>query len=150
MIEVSRVVPVPPETVFDVLADGWSYAGWVVGSSHIRAVDDGWPAEGARIHHSVGAWPLQLEDTTSVQAVVPRVSLFLEARGGILGTADITIILAPHGDGETLVRMAETVRTGIGGLLPESLQRLLLSPRNEESLARLSDLAAGRAGRSQP
>lgn len=29
MIEVSRVMPVRPERVYDVLADGWTYAGWV-------------------------------------------------------------------------------------------------------------------------
>ena len=25
--------------VFDVLSDGWTYSNWVVGTSHIRAVD---------------------------------------------------------------------------------------------------------------
>jgi hypothetical protein len=28
-----------PQAVFEVLADGWLYPGWVVGASRMRAVD---------------------------------------------------------------------------------------------------------------
>ena len=56
-----------PQSVFAVLADGWLYATWVVGAARIRAVDPQWPAEGSSIHHSVGSWPLLLDDTTTVQ-----------------------------------------------------------------------------------
>ncbi|MBB1158355.1 MULTISPECIES: SRPBCC family protein [Amycolatopsis] len=144
MVEVSATVPAPPEAVFEVLADGWSYSGWVVGSCHIRDVDASWPQVGARIHHSVGGWPLQLEDTTAVLAVEPGASLELEARGGALGTARIELSLVPDGAGETTVRMAERVTGGMGALLPERVQALVLGPRNRESLARLSALASGR------
>ncbi|MGW4399032.1 SRPBCC family protein [Amycolatopsis nivea] len=153
MVEVSRTVPAPPEAVFEVLADGWSYSGWVVGSCHIRDVDASWPQPGARIHHSVGGWPLQLEDTTVVLAVEPGVSLELEARGGALGTARIELSLVPDGAGGTTVRMAERVTGGMGGLLPESVQALALGPRNRESLARLAALTLGRwrgTGEGQP
>lgn len=34
MSEVSRTIPTTPERVWEVLAEGWSYAGWVVGASH--------------------------------------------------------------------------------------------------------------------
>ncbi len=64
-------VPAAAADVFAVLSDGWSYAGWVVGNSHIRDVDRNWPDVGARIHHSVGAWPLQIHDVTKVRAVEP-------------------------------------------------------------------------------
>ncbi|ATY11951.1 polyketide cyclase [Amycolatopsis sp. AA4] len=144
MVEVSRTVPAPPEAVFEVLADGWSYSGWVVGSCHIRDVDTSWPQVGAQIHHSFGGWPLQLEDTTAVLAVEPGVSLELEARGGALGTAKIELSLVPDGAGQTTVRMAERVTSGVGAVLPESVQALVLGPRNRESLARLSALALGR------
>lgn len=144
MVEVSRTVPAPPEAVFEVLADGWSYSGWVVGSCHIRDVDASWPQVGARIHHSVGAWPLQLDDTTVVLAVEPGVSLELEARGGALGTAKIELSLDSNGAGDTTVRMAERVTSGAGSLVPESVQAVVLGPRNKESLARLSALALGR------
>ena len=43
MAEVSLNVEAPVDAVWAVLADGWSYAGWVVGASHIRDVDTGWP-----------------------------------------------------------------------------------------------------------
>lgn len=36
MSKTSRVVGADPDDVFAVLADGWSYAGWVVGDSYIR------------------------------------------------------------------------------------------------------------------
>jgi uncharacterized protein YndB with AHSA1/START domain len=146
MIEVSRTVPARPADVFAVLADGWSYAGWVVGNSHIRNVDPDWPAPGARIHHSAGVWPTQVRDVTVVRAVEPDHLLELEARLWLLGTALIRFTLTPLADGaETRVTMAEEAVRGPGGLIPAPVQSLLLRPRNKESLARLCDLAAGRA-----
>jgi uncharacterized protein YndB with AHSA1/START domain len=153
--EVSRVVDVPPYAVFAVLADGWLYAGWVVGSSHIRDVDENWPAVGARIHHSVGPWPVHIQDVTVVRAVEPGLSLSLEARGWPLGVAAVAVTLVPHGDGKTLVRMTEHIIRGPGKVLPAALQALFVKPRNTESLARLADLATGKhanakSGHPQP
>jgi uncharacterized protein YndB with AHSA1/START domain len=142
--EVSRVIDAPPDAVFAVLADGWLYAGWVVGSSHIREVDDDWPAVGARIHHSVGPWPVHIQDVTVVRAVEPGLSLSLEARGWPLGAAAVALTLVPHGDGRTLVRMTEHIVRGPGKVLPAALQSLVVKPRNTESLARLADLVTGR------
>ena len=153
MTEVSRVIDVPPDAVFDVLADGWLYAGWVVGSSHIRDVDPDWPAVGTRIHHSVGPWPVHIQDETVVTAVEPGLSLSLEARGWPLGAAAVGLTLVPHGEGRTLVRMTEHIVRGPGRLLPAPVQALLVKPRNTESLARLADLATGkyaRAGHPRP
>jgi uncharacterized protein YndB with AHSA1/START domain len=150
MTEVSRVVDAPPQTVFAVLADGWSYGGWVVGSSHIRDVDDGWPAAGSRIHHSVGLWPLQIQDETKVVAVETGRSLSLEAKAWPSGVAAVGITLVPHNGGSrTLVRMTEHVVRGPGKVLPAAVQGLLLRPRNTESLARLADMAVGRRTRVQ-
>ncbi|WP_410626593.1 SRPBCC family protein [Amycolatopsis sp. cmx-8-4] len=151
MTEVSRVVDAPPQTVFAVLADGWSYGGWVVGSSHIRAVDADWPAVGSRIHHSVGSWPLQLQDETTVVAVETGRSLSLEAKAWPTGAAAVGLTLVPHDGGtRTLVRMTEHVVRGPAKVLPEAVQGLLLRPRNTESLARLADLAVGRRARVEP
>lgn len=149
MSEVSRVIDVPPEAVFAVLADGWLYGGWVVGSSHIREVDEDWPAVGSRIHHSVGPWPVHIQDETVVTAVEPGVSLSLEARGWPLGAAAIGLTLVPHGEGKTLVRMTEHIVRGPGKVLPAPLQALLIKPRNTESLARLADLAMGKHARAK-
>ena len=58
IVTVSRDVDAPAQAVWDVLADGWDYATWVVGASRVRDVDRTWPAEGSRIHHSFGLWPV--------------------------------------------------------------------------------------------
>jgi hypothetical protein len=145
VIEVTRDMDTSPEHVFAVLADGWSYAGWVVGNSHIRDVDPGWPDVGTRIHHSAGAWPLQIQDSTEVVAVAPGRTLELDARLSLFGAARIIFTLSPMYSGHgTRVVMAEEAVRGPGGLVPAAVQGLLLRPRNAESLARLCDLAAGR------
>jgi uncharacterized protein YndB with AHSA1/START domain len=145
VIEVERDVPTSPDNVFAVLADGWSYAGWVVGNSHIRDVDPGWPAVGTRIHHSAGAWPLQIEDTTEVVAVERGRFLELNARLLVFGVVVIRFTLTPlDGGARTRVLMGEEAVRGPAGLAPEAVQRLALHARNVETLSRLSDLAAGR------
>jgi hypothetical protein len=150
VIEVSHEAGTSPDNVFAVLADGWSYAGWVVGNSHVRKVDAGWPQVGTRIHHSAGAWPVQLSDSTEVVAVEPGRFLELDAKLWLFGAARIRFTLTPTyiGHGTRIVMAEEAVR-GPGSLIPSSVQALpvqalLLRPRNEESLARLGDLAMGR------
>ena len=143
MSTVSLASPHSPAAIFATLSDGWSYAGWVVGNSHIRAVDDGWPAEGSRIHHSAGAWPVQVEDSTSVLAVEPGRMLLLEAHLLRLAVAHIRFTLEPH-DGGTMITMTESVVGGPARLLPSPVERVLLTARNRETVRRLSDLSAAR------
>ncbi|RKT53980.1 SRPBCC family protein [Saccharothrix australiensis] len=143
MVEVSLRVSAPLEQVFGVLADGWSYASWVVGAAHIREVDADWPAPGARIHHSIGPWPLQVKDITTVRAVVAGRMLELDARMWPLGAAHIRFDLIEAG-GATTVRMREEVEKGPLSLLPAPVQALALTPRNRESLRRFADLAERR------
>ncbi|HEY0447645.1 SRPBCC family protein [Actinophytocola sp.] len=145
MIEVTAEVDAPPEQVFAVLADGWSYAGWVVGATHVRAVDEGWPAVGTRIHHSVGPWPLTANDVTTVTAVARDRLLELDAQVWPVGAARVRFTLTPA-PGGTTVSMAELAERGPAALLPRSAQALLLIPRNRESLSRLGNLATGRGG----
>ena len=78
----TRSVAAPAEAVWDVLADGWLYASWVVGASRVRDVDETWPSPGARLHHSVGAWPALLSDSTEVELAEPTRRLVLTAHGG--------------------------------------------------------------------
>ena len=150
MAEVTLTVPTSADRVFAVLADGWLYVGWVVGASHIREVDEGWPAVGTRIHHSVGSWPVLVKDVTKVRAMEPGRMLELEARGWPLGAALVRIELTPTGPDTTEVRMTERVVNGVGKLMPDALQTLLLVPRNRESLHRLADLALGRPSNPMP
>lgn len=143
MHEVSRVMPVPPSRVFAVLSDGWTYPLWVVGASRMRDVDAGWPAVGTRIHHSVGLWPLLIDDTTEVLDVAPDRHLELTARAWPTGTARIRIELAEV-PGGTRVTMGESAEAGPATLLPGFVQGVMLRPRNREALERLENIAVHR------
>ena len=133
-----------PPDVWAVLADGWSLAGWVVGASRIREVEPGWPAAGTLVHHSVGGWPLVVDDTTSVVSVVPEHELVLQARGWPAGEARVTLRLQPDGSG-TRLSMDEVAVRGPGRFLPAPVQWLGIAPRNAECLRRLVLLVEGRS-----
>ncbi|MEU4318239.1 SRPBCC family protein [Nocardia fluminea] len=143
MVQVTRTIQAPVDEVFAVLADGWSYASWVVGASHIRNVDDTWPAVGARIHHSVGPWPCTLQDTTAVRALDPPHSIELDARLWPIGAAVVRVELRAVGPTSCEAVMSEQAVRGPGRLMPHAVQAVLLAPRNRESLSRLADLAEG-------
>lgn len=156
MIDVTERIAASPEQVWAVLATGWTYSGWVVGASHVRAVDPGWPAVGTRVHHSVGPWPLVTNDATEVLGVEPGRWLELDARLWPFGAARVRLELSAtdggtgSGTGGTDVLMSEQVVRGPAALLPKPLQAALLIPRNRESLSRLADLAAAGVGSRQP
>jgi hypothetical protein len=58
--------------VFAVPANGSYYSDWVVGTSHVRAVDQNWPAAGTtRLYHATGVWPLVMRDETVVEHTDP-------------------------------------------------------------------------------
>ena len=137
-------VAAPPERVWAVLADGWLYAGWVVGAAHIRRVEPGWPAAGARLHHKVGPWPLTIADTTSSLSADPPRELVLRARGWPLGEATVRIVVEADGDG-SVVTMEETPSAGPGAWVHNRVTDAALRARNTESLARLRDMAEGGA-----
>jgi hypothetical protein len=126
-----------------VLSDGWLYPLFVVGASRMRAVDDAWPAVGSRLHHSVGSWPLLIDDTTEVLEVEENRRLLLLARGWPAGQAHVDISLQPSGD-TTVVTITEDATAGPGTLIPKPLRDAQLHVRNVEALRRLSFLVEGR------
>jgi uncharacterized protein YndB with AHSA1/START domain len=144
-VSVNRAqISATPDEVWQVLADGWLYPLWVVGATRMRAVDDDWPAVGSRIHHSVGVWPLVLNDETRVLDREPGRRLVLRASAWpTAGDADVSIELEPTGRG-TAVEMREDVVAGPGALVPAPLRRPAIAWRNAESLKRLTMLAEGR------
>jgi hypothetical protein len=144
LTETSRVIGTNAHNVFRVLADGWSYPSWVVGAAHMRDVDRSWPTVGARLHHRVGPWPINIDDQTVVTAMVPDRMLEMCARVWPLGTATVRVTLEPLDDGRTRVRMYEALSSSIGRKVPKLLQAALLVPRNREALARLDDIAVHR------
>lgn len=118
---------------------------WVVGASRIRAVDPAWPAPGSEIHHSVGVWPVVLDDTTTVLASNPGQELQLRARALPFGTGHITIRLHPLAHG-CRIQMIEHAAHKPYSLLPESIQHAAVHPRNSEALHRLALLAEQATG----
>ena len=116
MSTTSRQISATPEQVWSVLADGWLYPLFVVGASRMRDVDAGWPAVGTRLHHSVGTWPLLIDDTTEVLEVEEHRRLLLVARGWPAGQAHVEITLAPHDSG-TEVTIVEQATAGPGAHL---------------------------------
>jgi uncharacterized protein YndB with AHSA1/START domain len=125
-----------PETVWEVLSDGWLYPLWVVGASRMREVDEGWPAVGSRIHHSVGAWPALVDDETEVVEYLPGSVLELRARVRPWGEAQVRISVEASG-AESRVTIEENVAAGPGALVP-ALLRPALDWRNTETLRRLA------------
>jgi hypothetical protein len=139
-----RVVQATPEQVWEVLSDGWLYPLWVVGASRMREVDDTWPEVGARLHHSVGAWPALIDDYTEVEECRPLRMLQLRARAWPAGEAGVVLRLEPVG-AETRIVMEENAVNGPAALIPKPLQDPLLAWRNVESLRRLAYLCERRA-----
>jgi len=73
MSSTTRTIHATPSQVWDVLADGWR---------------DTWPATGSKLHHSVGAWPLLIDDNTEVTQSEPGHVLALRGRGWPAGEVE--------------------------------------------------------------
>jgi uncharacterized protein YndB with AHSA1/START domain len=143
MATVSTHIKASPADVYRVLADGWHYSQWVVGTSHVRAVDDGWPAPGSRLYHATGAWPLVVRDRTEVLAAEPERRLLLSARGWPFGEAEVEITLTAGGSGTDLT-IREQGSGGVGVLLRNPVGDALVYRRNVESVQRLAALVERR------
>lgn len=139
-----RTIRASADQVWGVLADGWLYPVFVVGASRMRDVDADWPAPGAEIHHSVGAWPALIDDTTSVLESDPPTRLQLRARAWPTGEAKVTFRLHPRGP-DTEVVIEEDASAGPARLIPPFVRGPLLTWRNTETLRRLAFVAEGRA-----
>jgi uncharacterized protein YndB with AHSA1/START domain len=129
-----------PQDVFTVLRDGWRYSSWVVGTSHMMAVSDDWPAKGSKLFHAAGAWPLIVRDQTEVLDVEPDRRLELMAHGRPLGDAHIIIELDDEAGG-CRVTMYEEPAAGPGKWLNNPVGEAILRRRNTEALRRLRALA---------
>jgi hypothetical protein len=110
----------------------------------MREVEEGFPAVGTRIHHSVGAWPVLIDDYTEVLACEVGQVLELRARAWPTGEAFVRIRLTATGEG-TEVTMEEDASSGPATLVPEPLRTPPLHWRNVEALRRLAFLAERRA-----
>jgi uncharacterized protein YndB with AHSA1/START domain len=145
MAVVERVIDASPERVWAVLADGWTYSDWVVGTAHIRDVDRSWPAPGAHLYHKAGPWPLSLRDkTVVVHSDAPR-ELVVRPHLWPLGEAIVTMKLTEVAPDRTKVTIGEDFTAGPARWVRTKLNDLILHRRNVESLRRLSDVATRQA-----
>ena len=145
-----RTVAAPPEQVFAVLADGWTYSDWVVGTSHIRDVDANWPEVGSKLYHRAGPWPFSLEDSSTVTEMTRDRHLNLQAGLWPLGEANVDLVLEPVGTDRTRVVMREDFESGPLRGLRNGLHNIVLHRRNIEALRRLGDLAERRRSARHP
>jgi hypothetical protein len=142
----TRDTSATPEQVWAVMADGWTYSQWVVGNGRMRAVDADWPAPGSKIHHTIGVWPLIINDETVVEACTPRQELVLPAKVRPFGRARITLRLTASPNG-CRIEMSEVPVGGPLNLVPQPLSLAAVWPRNRECTWRL---AAHAERRTQP
>jgi hypothetical protein len=112
---VTRDIAATRERVWEVLANGWTYSGWVVSNSRIRAVDSNRPAPGTRILHSIGTWPAVINDETVVHSDLPG--------------------------GQCRVAMTEVAASRPLSWVPDSVQLLGVAPRNRECTWRVAMIA---------
>lgn len=143
-VEVRGEIAATPAVVFDVLAEPRTYPEWLVGAKRIRAVDADFPSEGAEFHHTVGAGPVSVDDSTEVLEVDRPDRLKLRVKAGHFnGVVEFLLLASPKG---TEVRFRERPIGPPAALTP--FLRLSLQARNGESLRQLRELVEGhdRAG----
>ena len=129
-------MPYEAAAIFSVLRDGRSYARWVVGTSEIRGVDDGWPELGSRLYYRLGWGPTKKDDETTVVRVEEGSELELEAVGRPLGAARVDFRIDAVRDG-SMVTIIEHPTKGILRTLHNPGFELLVYLRNVETLRRL-------------
>ena len=133
----SRLVDASPAQVWEVLSDGWLFPVWVVGAARMREVTADWPNVGAKLHHSVGMWPLMLDDDTEVLDSSTDRRLKLKARAFPAGAAEVEISLAAEGV-QTRITINEKVVDGPAKLMPPPVEAAAMKWRNTETLRRLA------------
>ena len=126
-----------PERVWEVLSDPQAYREWVLGAKEIRGADERFPETGSELHHTVGAGPLTIKDSTTVVRSERPSVLQLHAKLGPLGTATVTLRLEGE-DGRTRVVMYERGSRGALQFL-QPVNEALLRGRNLISLEKLRD-----------
>jgi hypothetical protein len=138
-VRVSAVSPAPADAFWRLLADPYSWADWVAGTSAIRSADAHWPAFGARLYHRFGPRPLAVRGHTTVVDVEPgrRIGLLASALPYGLVRIEITLDAAPVG---TRIELCEDLIKGLGARMPR-VAHTIQRARNRRSLSRLAALA---------
>lgn len=131
------------EQVWSVLADGWSYSDWVVGTQQIYEVDEKWPAAGSSLRYAIGIGRLSVDDTTTVRIMEPQQRLELEARAGRAGSARISVTVLPWAE-HAVVIIDEHPLRGPGARWHSLLVDGALRFRNKQMLRNLDRVVSAR------
>jgi uncharacterized protein YndB with AHSA1/START domain len=140
-----RTMNVSREAVWAALADGHTYDYWVVGTRHIRDVDEGFPHEGTALHYRIGWGPFRHEGHSEVCTADPGRTLELTIHAWPAAAVKVLIELHELADDRTEVVMTEHPTSGPFAVLHNPLFDLAIKARNVESLRRLERVAAGEA-----
>lgn len=130
-------VDAPPTDVFEVLLDPYTYPHWVVGAKQVRSVDDDWPRPGSKFHHTVGAGPATVNDSSELIEVDPPHHLRLEVRFRPVGVGTVDFEVAPAAGGQSRITMSEAPKAGPVWHLWNRAMDTLTHVRNAVSLQRL-------------
>lgn len=145
------VIDAPPEQVFAVLTDASAYGSWVVGAKRVRFVDGTWPQPGSRFHHTVGAGPAALDDSSKILDFEENRHLTLEVRLRPLGVGIVDFELDPvRRDGATLLTMDERPKSGPVRSVWGTVLDRATAVRNAVALRRLRTMVERRARASAP
>jgi hypothetical protein len=140
----TRTMPLAVPAVWAVLADGFTYSQWVVGTRAIRDVDDDFPAVGSRLHYTVGHGPLRHQGHTEVVASDEGRRLELEVVAWPAAAVRVVLSLAGRTANRTEVTLVEHPKKGVGALLHNPLSDVVLRLRNVKTLRRLEAVASTR------
>jgi uncharacterized protein YndB with AHSA1/START domain len=127
------------EQVFAILANPDRYAEWVLGTARVRGADSTWPEPGSHLHHSVGAGPVTVDDSTEVLECEEPERLVLLAHIGPVGSFRVELVLRAEG-AATHVTMHEHPVSGVSKLGGPATGAAI-GVRNSLSLERLKELA---------
>jgi uncharacterized protein YndB with AHSA1/START domain len=136
---VQRVIDAPPEALFAILADPWSYARWVSGTQEVRAAEPDWPRPGTRLWHLFGRWPVGGPGVTAVLACEPPHRLVLRADVRPLALVRATLSVQRAGT-RSLVRIQEDMIDGWARWFGPA-SALVQRRRNAASLRSLAGIA---------
>lgn len=145
----SREIAASVSDTFRVISDPTTYPDWLVGASHIRDVDDQWPAPGSRFHHRVGVGPVSLPDHSTVLDFEPDRMLRLMVKARPFLSAVVTFRVT--GDHERCVvtleeRMANRIIRYVARLVADPL----IHVRNHHSLKQLGRVVEARTAKVPP
>lgn len=131
------------DAVWSVLADGYSYAHWVVGTRAIHHVDPDWPEAGSSLSFTAGRPPFSITDRTTSRICVRNRRLELEAHAPPYGSVRISIEILPWGE-ESVVIIDEHPLRGPSAALENPLMEFVLTLRNRRMLRKLAQTVVAR------